>query len=102
MRFGDFRRKFGQVPDGGSVGSSYVPKTVIALPSTPDGQPMFTVQERIDPENVDRFPFDLIVYSSADQRDGTTHSFAAESPDEQVRFNSISIQSQFNFQKIRI
>lgn len=72
------------VPDGSSVGSSYVPKTVIALPSTPDGQPMFTVQERIDPENVDRFPFDLIVYSSADQRDGTTHSFAAAAPDEQM------------------
>ena len=54
-------------------------------PDTAPIRPRYTLNwPRIDPENVDRFPFDLIVYSSADQRDGTTHSFAAESPDEQM------------------
>ena len=63
---------------------SLVPKGVIALPSMPDGFPLYTVQEQVDNERLDRFPFDIIVYSSADQRDGTTHSFNAESEEEHM------------------
>eukprot|EP01043_Picozoa_sp_COSAG02_P031394 COSAG02_NODE_2047_length_10013_cov_3.500403_3_plen_1212_part_00 len=62
---------------------SLVPKGVITLPSLQAGF-LYTVQGDVESDRVDRFRFNIIVYPSLDQRDGTTHSFAAETDDDHM------------------